>query len=111
MCAQSPLMHRESVSVSAPGRVNLIGEHTDYSLLPVLPIAVQKRLQVRAEATGDGVVEARSDQFSGVFRSDAADNPSWSHYLSAVVDPIGTADGARLTIVGELHPPQAISSR
>jgi len=55
-------MHRESVTVSAPGRVNLIGEHTGYSLLPVLPIAIQKRLQVHVEATGDRVVEARSEQ-------------------------------------------------
>ncbi len=110
MCAQSPLMHRESVTVSAPGRVNLIGEHTDYSLLPVLPIAIQKRLRVHAEATGDGVVEARSGQFDGIFRSDAAENPMWSHYLSAVVELIGTADGARLTIGGDLPPTGGLSS-
>ncbi len=63
-------MRPEPVTVSAPGRVNLIGEHTDYSLLPVLPIAIQKRLQVHAEATSDRVVEARSEQFDGIFRSD-----------------------------------------
>ena len=103
-------MRPEPVTVSAPGRVNLIGEHTDYSLLPVLPIAIQKRLQVHAEATGDGVVEARSDQFSGVFRSDAAENPSWSHYLSAVVELIGAGDGARLTIGGNLPSTGGLSS-
>lgn len=104
------LMRPESVTVSAPGRVNLIGEHTDYSLLPVLPIAIQKRLQVHAEATGDGVVEARSGQFDGIFRSDAADNPMWSHYLSAVVDLIGAGDGARLTIDGDLPSTGGLSS-
>ena len=45
-----------------------------------------------------------------MFRSDAADNPSWSHYLSAVVDLIGTADGARLTIVGDLPSTGGLSS-
>jgi galactokinase len=66
-------MRPEPVTVSAPGRVNLIGEHTAYSLLPVLPIAIQKRLQVHAEATGDRVVEARSEQLGGAMASIAGE--------------------------------------
>src|SRR5207249_2480661 len=34
--------HGPAVLAHAPGRVNLIGEHTDYNGLPVLPIAIDR---------------------------------------------------------------------
>ena len=37
----------------APGRVNLIGEHTDYSGLPVLPVAIDRSTIVVAAAQRD----------------------------------------------------------
>jgi galactokinase len=103
-------MPPDSVTVSAPGRVNLIGEHTDYSLLPVLPIAIQKRLRVHAEPMDENVVEARSAQFDGVFRSDRPDNPEWSQYLTPVVELVGSKTGTRLSIDGDLPPTGGLSS-
>jgi galactokinase len=100
----------DAVTVSAPGRVNLIGEHTDYSLLPVLPIAIQKRLRVHAERTDDGVVEARSTRFEGVFRSDRTQNPAWTQYLTPIVELAGTGGGALLTVQGDLPPTGGLSS-
>src|SRR4026209_1682342 len=44
---------RPTVAASAPGRVNLIGEHTDYNGGPVLPLAVERRTAVLA-AREDG---------------------------------------------------------
>lgn len=48
--AESPPTHW----VRAPGRVNLIGEHTDYTEGYVLPVAID--LEIR------GLVSARSDR-------------------------------------------------
>lgn len=102
-------MEPTSVSVSAPGRVNLIGEHTDYSLLPVLPVAIQRRVRVVAEPSGDGVVTAVSTTFPGSFRSDRRANPPWSAHLERAVERVGPI-GAHLRIDGDLPATGGLSS-
>jgi len=49
-----------SVGGSAPGRVNLIGEHTDYNGGPVLPMAIARRTVVMAGPGQPGVIEVIS---------------------------------------------------
>ncbi|HEV7514911.1 MAG TPA: galactokinase [Thermoanaerobaculia bacterium] len=48
------------VVASAPGRVNLIGEHTDYNGGYVLPLAIPQRTRVELARRGDSTVEVWS---------------------------------------------------
>jgi galactokinase len=52
--------------VRAPGRVNLIGDHTDYQDGFCLPVAIDREVVVRAVARTDGIVVARSDALEGI---------------------------------------------
>lgn len=52
-----------TIAASAPGRVNLIGEHTDYNGGAVLPAALQRRIQIALARNDDPVVIIKSTRF------------------------------------------------
>lgn len=78
------------VSVRAPGRVNLIGEHTDYNDGFVLPAAIDREISVLASRRSDDHVRACSVDFSqschfDLKRFERDRDATWSNYLRGVV--------------------------
>src|SRR4051812_22658493 len=55
-----PVMSAGSVTAFAPGRANLIGEHTDYNGGLAMPFAVQRGVTVRATALPGPLVMANA---------------------------------------------------
>jgi galactokinase len=51
---------RERIAAFAPGRVNLIGEHTDYNQGLCLPFAIEAGVTVTAEPAAGRAIEART---------------------------------------------------
>lgn len=95
-------------TVSAPGRVNLIGEHVDYHSLPVLPMAIGQRVTVRYTVAADDWIEATSaDGFAPRRFAWAAsiapyEGGDWGNYLKAAAQAVALRWGVGKGIVAEV---------
>jgi galactokinase len=107
------------VLVQAPGRVNLIGEHTDYNEGFVLPAAIAFQTQIAAAQRGDRRLLVSSENYGeGVeFNLDnmpASPRGHWSDYVAGVVRlmdrELGQLCGANLLIHGNVPPGAGLSS-
>jgi galactokinase len=105
----------------APGRVNLIGEHTDYNDGFVLPCAIGRKTYVAARVRDDGQVNIIAGDLANARAGFSLDGPilpddaaPWSNYVRGMVsllrDQGVNTTGADLAIVGDMPQGAGLSS-
>jgi galactokinase len=82
-------------SVAVPGRVNLIGEHIDYHNLPVLPMAIQRRIRLEYQLLDASVVRACSEHYEPAEinlegKLQVGLPGEWSNYIKAAIEAVKT---------------------
>jgi galactokinase len=116
---RSPRLYR------APGRVNLIGEHTDYNDGFVMPIALDRDTWVAAAPRDDGTLVVRSKEFNETLSinlghvgadpsvragADTWVGPYWGRYVGGVALTLDRVCGADLLIASDVPIGAGLSS-
>jgi galactokinase len=105
--------------VTAPGRVNLIGEHTDYNDGFVLPFAIDRRTVIAAAPSDRSVVRIQTDAQEGqaeigLQQPIEKGQPEWADYVRGVLSGFqqkhGPVPGFDAFIVSDVPPGGGLSS-
>lgn len=105
----------------APGRVNLIGEHTDYNDGFVLPAAISVESRIAASPRGDGLIRVIACDFGGATAewpvcAPFAANPAepWADYIRAMTTAMAerghALTGADIAVSGTVPKGAGLSS-
>jgi galactokinase len=110
---------RDCIVTSAPGRVNIIGEHTDYNEGFVLPTPIMSRVWVAASARVDSVFRLSSANYGEDFSFSITDlkfnkKHRWANYVMGVVLALQNGGhkikGADMLIYGDVPQGAGLSS-
>ena len=107
---------KPEVIAEAPGRVNLIGEHIDYSEGFVLPFAIADRTYAAIAARPDGLVRIASHQRKEkIFSIDINDvkpgsKGDWEKYVLGVLWSLGITTGVEILVDGNVPGGAGLSS-
>ena len=110
-------MTSDVITTFGPGRVNLIGEHTDYNGGLALPFAIDRGVTVEAAPLAGGQVRAEARDLGETDAFDAAAPgraEGWRAFVRGTVAELrasGVAiEGARLAFAGDLPQGSGLSS-
>jgi galactokinase len=106
------------IAYAAPGRINLIGEHTDYNMGFALPIALPERTVVTYAADGSNEIVVRSDREDGEARIPLDTRPGdvegWAAYVAGVMWALRHAGhpirGGTMSIASEVEMGSGVAS-
>jgi galactokinase len=90
--------HAPHATASAPGRVNLIGEHTDYNGGAVLPAAIARKVEVGLAPNNSPTTRIKSTRFDALVERPAGDakRQTWTDYALGALwkaDELGWLSG------------------
>lgn len=78
--------------VRSPGRINIIGEHTDYNEGFVLPTAIDKAIYVALSKRDDNIIRLYAEDFQEFFQISLDDispvENGWPNYILGVVNQL-----------------------
>lgn len=106
-------------TVSVPGRVNLIGEHIDYHDLPVLPMAIGRKIRLAFRARPDRVIRTQSNsygerEFEWTVHLEPSASGDWVNYVKAAAQAVEgrwkLQHGIDAAVVSNLPPAAGLSS-
>jgi len=101
--------------VRAPGRVNLIGDHTDYTGGFCLPVAIDRECLVAVRGADAPGVSARSLDIDGAVAwsgrppAPAAVEPAWARFVAAAA-ALAPGTGAELVVSSSVPPGAGLAS-
>lgn len=104
--------------VRSPGRINIIGEHTDYNNGFVLPAAIDKAIYIGISRREDDVISLYSEEFNEEYKATVScvhpSDKHWPNYILGVVDQLNkrgiTIKGFNLNIDGDVPIGAGLSS-
>jgi galactokinase len=105
----------DRVEVRAPGRVNLIGDHTDYTGGLALPLAIDRHIVVRGVDTDEPVITLTSDQHATPatipLPAVVADTePPWARRVAAIAAELGRETGFNGSVISTVPIGAGLSS-